>query len=108
MSIRGIDAQIMIARAPDFVKEANAQLKGAEKMQEFLAAQSKAEAEREKSSVAKAEKTLQVELHPDADGGGRGQYESAREKKFKENEEATRSLLDADVGSAKNLIDIKF
>lgn len=107
MSIKGIDAQIMIARAPDFVKEANAQLKTGDRMQSFLAEQAKAEAEHDKSSIGRTEQTSGPELHLGEEGGGDNFYSPSGNRKNHEEVDADFSILDAEVGSVGSTIDIK-
>lgn len=69
MSLKGIDAQIMVTRTADMAREAVTQLKSGERMQEFLAVQAKEMAEREKSMVSELDKSEKPELRSDKDGG---------------------------------------
>ncbi|NLB28616.1 MAG: hypothetical protein GX823_00065 [Clostridiales bacterium] len=105
MAIRGSDAQIMVARTSDFVHDAVAQLKGAERMQDFLAVQKQSDTERDKTSVGELEETPKVELRLENEGGsGSEQYTS------QQNEEPPRheymELLDADVGPSEHTVDV--
>ena len=105
MSIRGIDAQLMVTRTADLVQAANTQQKGAERIQDFLAVQNQSEIEREKASVAKTDKSPEVELRLGNEGGdGSEAYTS------QQNEELARGeymeLLDADVGPSEHILDI--
>ena len=106
MSIRGVDAQIMISRAPDFVKEANALNKGGERMQDFLAVQAKAEQDRVQSMIVKTDAAYKAELHLENEGGGGAAYEDSPGKK-KKGKDAAPDLLDLGVGSEGHIIDIK-
>lgn len=106
MSIRGVDAHLMIARAPDFAKEASEQQKVSDRMQNFMAAQAKAEAEKEQTTIAKTEETQKPELHLEnesEDNGGAG----SSSKKKRNKKESEPSLLDANVGPGTSTIDIK-
>lgn len=105
MSIKGVDAQIMTTRAPDFVREASSQLKGGERMQEFLATQAQSEAEHDKASVHKTDASPKSELQPKKEGDTGSGYSSSGKRGGK-GEQADDALLNADVGSADNIIDI--
>lgn len=107
MSIRGVDAQLMIARSPDFAREASQQQKLGDHMQSFMAAQAKSEAEHEKAYVAKTEQPPEPELHLENEGGGNAGAYSSSKKKRAEEELREPSLLDADVGRGNHIIDIK-
>lgn len=107
MSIKGVDAQIMSTRAPDFLREANSQLKGGEKMQEFLAIQAQAEAERSSASVRKTEAAPKAELQAKNEGGTGDSYSSSGKRGGK-NEQTDDPMLDASVGPSENIIDLLF
>lgn len=108
MSIKGIDAQIMITRAPDFAKEASNQQKIGDRTQDFLAVKAQAEAEKSKSSVSQAEETPRAELHLENEGGTQDRYTSAAGKrKSKKTKSGGSSMLDSEVAPGDNIIDIK-
>ena len=107
MSIRGIDAQMMVTRAPDFVQAANSQIKGAERMQDIISAQNQSTTEREKVSVSKTDKSPEIELRLGNEGGDGSEAYTSQQK---QNEELAREeyneLLDADVGPSEHILDI--
>ncbi len=107
MSIRGVDGQLMIARTPDFMKDASEQLKAGERMQNFAAAQTQAETELEQRTVVGTDKTPEPELHLENEGGGGAGGHSGSKKKKGEAEAQELSLLDANVGLSSSTIDIK-
>lgn len=104
MSIRGIDAQIMMARTADAAREASNQMKGSEKMHESLAIQAKETFELEKSSIPKTEETPSSALHlkNEHEGAG-GEYDGSGGKREKSEYD---ELLDADAGPGQSTIDI--
>ncbi|MDR1117320.1 MAG: hypothetical protein LBL09_03625 [Oscillospiraceae bacterium] len=79
MSIKGIDSQMMIARATDFVKESSNQLKKNELMQDYLAVQAKLESEHESNMVTRKTHLEQADMKLNKDGKGGGEY-TGREK----------------------------
>jgi len=103
MSIRGIDAQMMVTRATDLLQSANTQLKGAERAQENLAVQNQNAAERDRSSVAKADKSPVVELRTGDEGGGDA-YMSQQNDGQKKDE--YNEMLDSELGSSEHILDI--
>jgi hypothetical protein len=79
MSIKGIDAQIMVARTAEFAKESDHQVRRDGLMQDYQAVQSKLASEAEKRVVVKTAKSETAALHADGHGarsgggaGGRG------------------------------------
>ena len=105
MSIKGIDAQIMLARAPDFVRETNTQLKVGDLMREYLAVQNKATEDREKSMVIKTNQTYKPELRAENDSEGAGAYYEGSENRKRELSQ--ESVLDEEIGVNEHIIDIK-
>lgn len=107
MSIRGIDAQMMVTRAPDFVQDAASQMKAAERSQEFLAVQKQSELEHDKASVVKTDESPEIELHLENEGGDGSESYTSQQKK---NEPPVRDeyleLLDAAVGPSEHILDI--
>ena len=106
MSIKGVDAQIMIARVPDFVRETSAQLKVGDLMQEYLAAQTKAAEDREKSMVTKTNQAYKPELRLENESDGTGAYYESSENDKRENV-PQQSVLDEEIGVNEHIIDIK-
>ena len=72
MSIRGIDTQIMITRASDFVRETSSAQRQPEVAQEHLATQTKAESAQDQSRVAATTETENEEIRTDVDEDGSG------------------------------------
>lgn len=109
MSIRGIDSQMMITRSTEFLQDANSQLKGAERMQDFIAVQRQSEADRNQVSVSKAEGASEAELHLENEGGdGSEAYMSQKGEGEPEEKVAERDpLLDTVVGPAdRHFLDV--
>ena len=105
MSIRGIDAQMMVTRTADLLQAANTQQKGGERVQDFLAVQNQALAEHEKASVVKTDKSPAAELHLGNEGGdGSETYTSQQNQELVRDE--YMELLDADVGPSEHILDI--
>ena len=74
MSIRGIDAQMMITRSPDFVRDASAMQKKPEMMQEHLAAAQKINDAQDQTKVSKTAESGMEKIRADDDGGTAGGY----------------------------------
>jgi len=72
MSIRGIDTQIMITRATDFVRETSNTLRQPEVSQEHLAAQTKVDSTLDQSRVAATTESEMDNIRTDVDGEGSG------------------------------------
>ena len=104
MSIRGIDAQMMVTRTADMLQTANAQMKGGERMQEAISAQNQSAVERDKSSVSKADKSPEVELHLGDEGGGGEAYQSLQNGELNNNE--YNEMLDSELGHSEHILDI--
>ena len=91
MSIKGIDAQIMVARTTDYVRDTSSLQKRPEVMQEHLATREKINDAQDQSKVIK---TMETEteldkLRPDEGGGGggySGNQNADREQKDIEND----------------------
>lgn len=96
----------MVSRTTEFVHDVNAQMKGAERAQEFLAAQKNSEVEHDKNSIAKAEESPEVELHLENEGGDGSEAYSGQQKKDAPVESEYMSLLDSDVGPSEHTIDM--
>ena len=108
MSIKGIDAQIMITRLPDNVRDMSASQKRAEVAQEYLAAQGKVRDAHDQSRVAKAQESEMERTRTDADkesSGGNGGSEGEGEKTGREDKYDTAQELLVPPGN--NVIDIK-
>ena len=106
MSIKGVDAQIMIARAPDYVRETSTQLKVGDLMQEYLAVQNKVAEDREKSMVLKTGQTYKDELRLENEKEGSGAYYESDEDHGRR-ASSEPSVLDEEIGVNEHLIDIK-
>jgi len=72
MSIKGIDTQLMITRATDFVKETSNIQRHPEQTQAFTAAQTKAESTHDQSRVKATNESEMDNVRTDADGSGSG------------------------------------
>jgi len=72
MSIRGIDTQIMITRATDFVRETSSIQRHPETTQEHLAAQQKIDSTIDQSRVAELTESEMENIRTDVDGEGSG------------------------------------
>ncbi|MDR3278764.1 MAG: hypothetical protein LBT12_08315 [Oscillospiraceae bacterium] len=90
MSIKGIDAQIMVARTTEYVRETDHQMRRNELMQDYLNVQGKLANEAEGQNVIKTVKAEASALHLDekgADGGGDGAEGAPRDRAEAEEEE---------------------
>jgi len=74
MSIKGIDAQIMITRLSDTVREASATHRRPEMAQDFLAIKEKINDAEAQSRVAKMAESEMEKVRSDVDEGGGGAY----------------------------------
>jgi len=70
--IRGIDAQIMMARSLDLARDVGAMAQRPEAGKDFLAAQAKAEAMQDQKKIEESPELEQMRLRAEADGGGNG------------------------------------
>ena len=87
MSIRGIDTQIMITRATDFVRETSSVQRQPEVAQEHLAAQTKVNSAQDQSRVTATTESEMEHIRTDVDGEGSGA--AGGEGSGRENEEMT-------------------
>ncbi|MDR1588981.1 MAG: hypothetical protein LBS51_02185 [Oscillospiraceae bacterium] len=71
MSLKGIDAQIMVTRTTDASRESSRMAYRGELAQDYLSVQARVESDVGRERVAKTTKPEQAEFHPD-DGGGSG------------------------------------
>ena len=105
MSIKGIDAQMMVTRTADILQTANAQLKGSERAQEAISAQNQNAVERDKSAVTKTEKSSEVTLHLGDDGGnGSEAYMQQQNGEIKKDE--YNEMLDTELGHSEHIVDM--
>ena len=74
MSIKSIDAQMMIARLPDNVNQASSLVKRPEIVQEFLAHQGKINDVHDQSRVAKTLESEMEQIRTDVDEDSQGGY----------------------------------
>ena len=105
MSIKGIDAQIMINRSSDLARDASAMQKRPEIQQEFLAAQQKLSDARSQSRVSGTKESEMEKIRTDVDGGGYGAGGGEGEGKDDDEKggEIAKNLL---VPPGNNVIDI--
>ena len=75
MSIKGIDAQIMITRLPDTQRDASVMQKRPEVMQDFLAAQGKVNDAHDQNKVSATLESEMEQIRSDVDGGSGSDYE---------------------------------
>ena len=107
MSIKGIDAQIMITRTPDYARDASAAQKRPEMTQDFLAAQTKMHDAIAKGRVAGSEQSEMETIRTDVDGGSGSSYEGEGEGKHGEGGEDGEIPRDLRVPPGNNIIDIR-
>ena len=95
MSIRGIDTQIMITRATDFVKDTSAIQRHPETSQEHLANQGKIESTIDQSRVKETTESEMENIRTDVDGGGSGAAggEGSEQEEEEMTEEQKKELL---------------
>lgn len=86
MSIKGIDAQLMVTRAADLAKDSSTQLKKNELMQDYLAVHAKAVEHQEQTKVAKAIESQQVSINKDKDKDSSPGSQDQNPKKTPEDE----------------------
>jgi len=72
MSIRGIDTQMMIARATEVVRETSSLQRHPETTQEHIAAQTKTDSSLDQSRVAATTEAEMENIRTDVDGSGSG------------------------------------
>ena len=108
MSIKGIDAQMMITRLPDNVKEASAIQKRPEMAQDILANQGHIKDAQEQSRVARTSEAEMEKIRTDVEGGGSG-ANGGGENGSGPGEEGLQEEIDPDmiVPPGDNIIDIK-
>ena len=105
MSIKGIDAQHMVTRAAEFVKDASVQQRKNELLQDYLTVQSKVVDAQEKQKVPKTLETEKMRMHPDQDGGGG--YGGTAQKDAKSNKDEEQTPAGHAVPAEQHIIDIK-
>ena len=106
MSIKGIDAQMMITRLPDNVREASAIQKRPEVAQDVLAAQQRLNDAQDQSKVAKTTESEMENIRTDVEEGRGGSYggEGNSGKKEDKPDDIEQELK---VSPSCNIIDIK-
>jgi len=96
MSIRGIDTQIMITRATDFVRETSSIQRQPEHNQEHLAVRSQIEGEIDQSRVLATTETENENIRTDVDeereGSEGGESSGRRDGQQEEDEEVIPEL----------------
>jgi hypothetical protein len=107
MSIKGIDAQMMITRAADLARESSALQKKAELTQDYLAIQAKANEAQEQKRIARKTEVEMQKLHPDKDGGGGGGTGGGGGSKPKNSAKKAEPDSDTLVPPGNNVIDIR-
>ncbi len=109
MSIKGIDAQLMVTRTAELAKESSNQLKKNELTQEYMNIQA-AEFERQKKQmVSKTNAAENLRLHPDKDSSGdnAASYRRRKKEKKRNGETALDELKVAPDPNKKHKIDVK-
>ena len=108
MSLKGIDAQMMITRSPDFARDASAMLKKPELTQEHLATQQKINDAHDQTKVVKTAESEMDKIRTDVDGGGGSGYDSfADDSESDEEEQDQGPDSGMDVAPGNNYIDIR-
>jgi len=107
MSIKGIDAQIMITRTPDFARDASTAQKRPEMTQSFLAAQTKMSDAIAQGRVAGTEQSEMEMIRTDVDGGSGNEYEGEGEGKKGKDEKEGEIPQNLRVPPGNNIIDIR-
>ena len=95
MSIRGIDTQIMITRASDFVRETSSAQRQPEVNQEHAATQQKVESTQDQSRVSATTEAENENIRTDVDGSGSGAAggEGSGQEEEEMTEEQKKELL---------------
>ena len=109
MSIKGIDAQLMVTRTAELAKESSNQLKKNELTQEYMNIQA-AEFERQKKQmVSKTNVTENLRLHPDKDKSenNAGYYRRRKKEKKKNDGDPLDELKVAPDPNKKHKIDVR-
>lgn len=109
MSIKGIDAQLMVTRTAELAKETSNQIKKNDLTQEYINIQA-AEFERQKKQmVAKTNVTENLRLHPDKDNSGdnTAAYKRKQKEKKKNSEDVLDELEVAPDPNSGHKIDVK-
>jgi len=107
MSIRGIDTQMMITRASDFVRETSSTQRQPEVAQDHLAAMNKVESTQDQSRVNATTESEMENIRTDVDGEGSGAAggEGSNRDEEEMTEEQKKELLVAPAAH-EQLIDI--
>jgi hypothetical protein len=108
MSIKGIDAQMMIARTTEYVKDSAVQLKKSELTQDYLTAQALKDEAIEKTKVAKPQGAEKLGLALEADrkhasGGDSGGRKDKKDEGALDGEDGPGQL----VPPGNNIIDVR-
>lgn len=106
MSIKGIDAQIMVTRTADIMRENIAVQKKPEVTQNYLAVQAKANEAHDQKRVARKTETEMPKLHTEDGGGGGGAAGGGHARSGKEGHES-HFEEEALVPAEEHVIDIK-
>jgi hypothetical protein len=106
MSIRGIDAQIMIARTAELSRETSTMQTRPEVNQQLLAEQQKAAAAQDAKRVTQLEEPETDGMRTEKDGGGNNSYEGSGEGQSHEelDENHKPGML---VPPSENILDIR-
>ena len=86
MSLKGVDAQIMVTRTNDMTRDAETLRRAGELQQTQVEHNAKAEEERNMQTVVKSEKSERPDLEPGEGGDGTGDFHLAREHRDDEAE----------------------
>jgi len=106
MSIRGIDTQMMITRATDFVRETSSIQRHPETTQEHLAAQTKIESSHDQSRVNATTESEMENIRTDEEGEGSGAAGGGKKQNEDEKPEDQASELLVPPSDRPNIIDI--
>ena len=107
MSIKGIDAQIMISRLPDTAKDTSALQKRPEVWQDHLGVQGRANDAHQQEKVAKTSESEMEAIRTDVEGGSGGGYGSEGGKHHGKGDNEDELLPGTLVPPERHIIDIK-
>ena len=102
MSIKGIEAQMMVARSVEYMKDSAAIQKKSELTQDYQTVLARVDEQRDQMKVAKTLEADQIKLHPDEGGGNGGGAGDGSGEAGKGNESSPDML----VPPGDNIIDI--
>ena len=107
MSIKGIDAQMMITRLPDNVREVNALQRKPENVQDALLYQAKLHEAQEQTRIAKMSEAEMENIRTDVDSGSKNAFEGGENESGSDEEKEGETAKTMMVPPGSNTIDIK-